>query len=55
MNTRGQKKEKLSTYVQGHSEAASNNMANLWNQLDLKSAGSFQAAKTIAKKQLNLT
>ena len=55
MNTRGKKNMKLSTYIPGHSEAASNNLANLWNQFDLKTASSAQAAKIIVKKKLKLT
>ena len=42
----------LSTCIPGHSEAASNNLANIWNQLDLKTAKSAVAAKAIAKKHL---
>ncbi len=49
MKTRGQTNERLSSYVPGHSEAALNNLANLWNSLDLKSAKSLMAAKLVAK------
>ena len=34
--------------VPGHPEAASNNLAKVWNQLDLKSANSLMAAKKLA-------
>ena len=53
MTTRALKK--LSSYIPGYYEAASNNLANLWNHLDLKSAKSAQAAKTLAKKQFQST
>ena len=49
MKTRGQTNERLSSYVPGHSEAAINNLANLLNSLDLKSAKSLMAAKMLAK------
>jgi len=39
----------------GHSEAASNNLAKLWNTLDLKSAKSVTAAKMLAKKHFKAT
>ena len=49
MNTRASKNERLFSSVPGHSEAASNTLANLWNHLDLKSANSMTAAKTLAR------
>ena len=55
MNTRALKSEKLSSYIPGHPEAASNNLANLWNHLDLKSATSAQAAKNLVKKHFQST
>ena len=53
MNTRASSNEKLSTCVPGHYEAASNDLANIWNHLDLKSARSAMAAKALAKKHFN--
>ena len=55
MNTRASNNEKLFSHVPGHCEAASNNLANIWNQLDLKSATSATAANTLAKKHLKST
>ena len=55
MTTRALKNEKLFSYIPGHPEAASNNLANLWNFLDLKSVKSTQAAKILAKKQFQFT
>ena len=52
MNTRSSKNEKLSSYVPGHFEAASTNLAKLWNTLDLKSARSITEAKLLVKKHL---
>ena len=52
MNTRSSKNEKLSSYVPGHIEAASTNLAKLWNNLDLKSARSITEAKMLVKKHL---
>ena len=52
MNTRSSKNEKLSSYVPGHIEAASTNLAKLWNTLDLKSARSITEAKMLVKKHL---
>ena len=52
MNTRSLKNEKLSSYVPGHIEAASTNLAKLWNTLDLKSARSIKEAKMLVKKHL---
>ena len=49
MKTRASKNERLSSSVPGHPEAASNVLANLWNHLDLNSAKSVTAAKTLAK------
>ena len=49
MNTRAAVKERLSSSVPGHHEAASTILANLWNTLDLKSARSVTAAKALAK------
>ena len=55
MKTRALKNEKLSSYVPGYSEAASNNLAKVWNQLDLKSANSLMAAKKLAQKHFKST
>ena len=55
MNTRSLSNEKLSSYVPGHSEAASNNLVKLWNVLDLKSAKSVTAAKMLANKHFKAT
>ena len=55
MNTRFLSNEKLSSYVPGHSEAASNNLAKLWNVLDLKSAKSVMAEKMLARKHFKAT
>ena len=49
METRASKNERLSSYIPGHPEAASNVLANIWNTLDLKSASSVTAAKILAK------
>ena len=50
MKTRGHSNERFSSYVQGHSEAASNNLSNLWNSLDQKSVKSLMAAKIACQK-----
>ena len=55
LNTRAAKNEKLFSHIPAHSEAASNNLANIWNQLDLKSAKSVLAAKALAKKHYRST
>ena len=55
MKTRALKNEKLSSYVPGYSKAASNNLAKVWNQLDLKSANSLKAAKKLAQKHFKST
>ena len=54
-STRAATNEKLFSSVPGHSEAASNNLANIWNHLDLRSAKSAMAAKAAAKKQFKST
>ena len=48
MGTRASKNERLFSHIPGHPEAASNILANIWNTLDLKSAKSVTAAKTLA-------
>ena len=50
MDTQATKNERLSSHIPGHSEAASSILANIWNTLDLKSARSVKAAKTVAIK-----
>ena len=50
METQASKNERLSSHIPGHPEAASNILANIWNTLDLKSARSVKAAKTMAIK-----
>ena len=54
-NTRALKSERLFSHVPGHTEAASNNLDNIWNQLDLKSAKSVMEAKFLAKKHFKFT
>ena len=54
MNTRASKNEKLHSSIPGHSEAAFNALAKIWNHLDLKSARSVTVAKAMAKNHFIL-
>ena len=54
MNTRASKNEKLYSSIPGHSEAASNTLAKIWNHLDLKSERSVTVAKAMAKSHFKL-
>ena len=55
MNLRSKISERLSSSIPGHPEAASNILANIWNHLDLKSAKSASAAKSLANNYFKST
>ena len=55
ISARALKSEKLFSHAPGHTEAASNYLANIWNELDLKSANSVMEAKSSTNKHFKST